>query len=102
MDLPLAKAEPTSDGDSASGKTNLKREKALKLQMERGGIIWEKKSTSESPRGVVKKAGEEAFQALEQRFPCSPGEAAVLLQPVEVHDEAEIHLQLVEDSKQAD
>lgn len=57
MDLPLAKAEPTSDGDSASGKMNLKREKALKLQMDRGGIIWEKKSTSESMRGSEKGRG---------------------------------------------
>ncbi|RMC19633.1 hypothetical protein DUI87_03194 [Hirundo rustica rustica] len=31
------------------------------------------------------------------RFPCSHGEAAVPLQPLEVHGDAEIHLQPVEE-----
>lgn len=53
-------------------------------------------SNPADPRSVEKE-GQEVLQAPEQRFPCSPGEAAVPLQHMEVHSGAEIQVQPVED-----
>jgi len=63
MELLLAKAEPISDGGSASGITYLRRGK-------KGEHVRE--TALQTPRSG-KKQGEEVLQVPEKRvFPCSP------------------------------
>jgi len=67
MDPQLAKAEPISDGGSASVVTYLRRKKNLHkgiFQPERGLRALQTLTR-------VKKEGEDVLQVLEQRFPCS-------------------------------
>jgi len=69
-DPPLAKAEPISDGGSASGITELrkgrKKSTAVRGQLKRADDVRE--TTLQTPRSVKK----EVPQMLEQRvFPCS-------------------------------
>ncbi|GAB0183154.1 hypothetical protein GRJ2_000780700 [Grus japonensis] len=98
MDLLLAKAEPISDGGSASGITELRRrnKKPTKgICSQRGVRICERNNSA--PRSVQTE-GEEVLQAPEPRFPCGEdhGEAGCPLQPMEVHGGADIHLQPTE------
>ena len=95
-DTLLAKAEPISNGGSASVITDLRRgKKPAQLQLEKRG------TTLQTPRSV-KKEGEEMLQVPEQ-IPLQPvGKTmvrqAVHLQPREVHSEADLHLQPGEDT----
>ena len=68
----LAKAEPISDGGSASVITYLRRGKyccATAVGRQEGEDV--RGTTLQTPRSV-KKEGEEVLQGLEQRFSCSP------------------------------
>ena len=66
----LAKAEPISDGGSASVIAYLRRREKnhpAQLQLERGV----RETTLQTPRSG-KKEGQEVLQVPQQRFPCSP------------------------------
>jgi len=73
-DLPLAKAEPISNGGSASATTHIRRGEGGELcnsycsRLQSSQHVRER--TLQTPRSV-KKEVEKVLQALEQRFPCS-------------------------------
>jgi len=73
MNLPLAKAEPTSDSGRTSGITYLRRGKSCcatqQLHPERGEDVRE--TALQTPMSV-KKEEEKVLQMPEQRFPCRP------------------------------
>ncbi|GAB0179144.1 AN1-type zinc finger protein 5-like [Grus japonensis] len=93
MDPPLAKAEPISDGGSASGVTELRKgKKLLRDSSQRRGVRTQ--VSAEGGAGGAPGAGAE--------IPLQPMvktmvRQAVPLQPMEVHSGADIHLQPVED-----
>ncbi|GAB0190694.1 acid sphingomyelinase-like phosphodiesterase 3b [Grus japonensis] len=98
----LAKAEPISDGGSASGITELRRGKKQqlgnKLQPERGVRRCERNSpadtqVSEGGGGAPGARAEIPLQPLEKTMV----KQAVPLQPMEVDGGADTHLQPVED-----
>ena len=76
IDPLLAKAEPTSNGGSASQTTDLRMEKkTTNLLGERAARREERKYVRETTLQTtksVKKEREEVLQALEETFPCSP------------------------------
>ena len=103
-DLLLAKAEPISDSGSASGRTELRREKIVagtqKLQLERGVRTCERNSPADPQVSAEGGGGDAPGTGAE--IPLQPvGKTmvrqAVLLQPMEVHGGADIHLQPGED-----
>ncbi|GAB0203478.1 acid sphingomyelinase-like phosphodiesterase 3b [Grus japonensis] len=103
----LAKAEPISDGGSASGITELRREKnpqtqqkthKEQLQPERGVRVCERNNSTDTR---VSEGGREGAPGVGAEIPLQPVEKTMVrqtvpLQPVEVHGGADIHLQPVE------
>ncbi|KAK4823897.1 hypothetical protein QYF61_007962 [Mycteria americana] len=73
-DLPLAKAEPISDGGSASVIMYLRRGGGGTVQHQQQSeeeSEYVRETTLQTPKSV-KKEGEEVLQVQEQRLPCSP------------------------------
>ncbi|GAB0192075.1 acid sphingomyelinase-like phosphodiesterase 3b [Grus japonensis] len=100
--LLLAKAEPISDGGSASGITELRRgRKPLQLQPERGVRIHERNNSADTK--VSEGGGGEGAPGAGAEIPLQPVEMtmvrqAVPLQPMEDDGGADIYLQPGEDS----
>ncbi|XP_075356581.1 uncharacterized protein LOC142409205 [Mycteria americana] len=102
MDPPLAKAEPISDGGSASGITYLRtgEKKPVQLQLERGVRICERNNSADTKGSEEGGAGGAPGAGAE--IPLQPMvktmvRQAVPLKPMEVHGGADIHLQPMED-----
>ncbi|RMC10109.1 hypothetical protein DUI87_12907 [Hirundo rustica rustica] len=98
--LPLAEAEPIPDGDSASGKTDLRRKNPAEwqLQLEKVVRLCEKNNSADTQAskeggGAPGTRAEVPLHLLVQ----SPVSQAVPLQPMEVHAGAEIHVQPMEE-----
>ncbi|KAJ7410731.1 protein pxr1-like [Willisornis vidua] len=106
MDLLLAKAEPNCGSDSTSPIMLLrKRGKTLQLQPERGVRIWERNSSADTK--VSKGRGGGGGPSTRAEIPLQPPVKAMVQQlcpcsPMEIHCEAEIHLQSVETPTQVD
>ncbi|GAB0176617.1 anoctamin-4 [Grus japonensis] len=105
MDLPLAKAEPISDGGSTSGITYLKEggrggKLLWKSSQKRGVRMCERNNSADTK--VSAEGGGGGAPGTRVEIPLQPLEKtivrqAVPLQPMEVHSGADIHLQPVED-----
>ncbi|GAB0189017.1 epimerase family protein SDR39U1 [Grus japonensis] len=99
----LAKAEPISDGGSASGITELRRgEKTAqeKLQPDRGVRICKRNDSADTK--VSEEGGGGGAPGARAEIPLQPMEKtmvrqAVPLQLMEVHGRADIHLQPMKD-----
>ncbi|GAB0205507.1 acid sphingomyelinase-like phosphodiesterase 3b [Grus japonensis] len=100
----LAKAEPISDGGSASGVTQLRKgEKPAvqpQMQLERGVRRCERNSPADT--NVSEEGGGGGAPGARAEIPLQPLEKAMVrqavpLQPMEVYGGADIHLQPVED-----
>lgn len=72
------------------------------LQLEKREVMLYERNSSADAK--VDAEGEGGGVTAEPRFPCSPwldhSETDVTLQPMEVHSEAEIYLQCMEDPRQ--
>ncbi|GAB0178853.1 hypothetical protein GRJ2_000350600 [Grus japonensis] len=101
-DAPLAKAEPISDGHSASGITQLRRGKKHQEQFQPETQVRRRKRHSSADTKVNAEGGAGGAPGAGAEIPLQPLEKttvkqAVPLQPTEDDGEADIHLQLVED-----
>ncbi|KAK4829029.1 hypothetical protein QYF61_001804 [Mycteria americana] len=102
MDPPLAKAEPISDGGSASVITYLRRGKKLlcNSSQERGVRVFERNNSADTK--VSEEGGGGGAPGTGAEIPLQPVvktmvRQAVPLQPMDLHSGADIHLQPVED-----
>ncbi|PKU43719.1 protein pxr1-like [Limosa lapponica baueri] len=101
MDLPLAKAKPTSNSGSASDNIFRKGKKpAVQQQPERGVRICERNNSADTK--VTEEGGGGGAPGAGAKLPLHPVvktmvRQAVPLHPMEVNGRAEIHLQPVED-----
>ncbi|GAB0182915.1 AN1-type zinc finger protein 5-like [Grus japonensis] len=96
----LAKAKPISNSGSASGVTELRREKKTKQKTERGVRICERNNSADTK--VTKEEGAGGAPGTGAEIPLQPLKKtmvrqAVPLQPMEVTCGADIHLQPEED-----
>ncbi|GAB0178026.1 acid sphingomyelinase-like phosphodiesterase 3b [Grus japonensis] len=103
-DLPLAKAEPISDGGSTSAKNRVKKgekkQSSYNLQPERGVRRCERKNSAD-PK-VSAEGGGGGAPGTRAEIPLQPLEKtmvrqAVYLKPMEENAGADIHLQPMED-----
>ncbi|OPJ68494.1 hypothetical protein AV530_006123 [Patagioenas fasciata monilis] len=102
MDLSLAKDEPISDDGSASEMTYLRKGKKLlrKRQPEEGVRIWERNSPADTK--VTEEGGGGDVPGARAEIPLQSMVKAIMrltvpLQPMEVHNGVNIHLQPLED-----